>query len=154
MPLPKPAPRVIKHESRKRGKTTILPDAPERKKIKIAHVERETKRKLTTEKQTERASSCTALRCQKKTKPRGYKTPQKRSDISELAETYTTGDYVIVKFAGKAKLHNYIGLIVRKTTVEILKRVSCEREMERYIMVNQHLHSRKKTSVVFIEKTS
>ena len=33
----------------------------------------------------------------------------------------TTEDYVIVKFADKSKMHNYIGTIIGKVTVEILR---------------------------------
>jgi len=125
LPLPKTQ-QPRKQTNRKRVKTRILTDTPEKQAIERAHEERKNKQKGKTErtikeqgklkrKQTQRKiavessseESDVAIPFDDTSEHESSSDERSEPDVSDLV----VGDFVIVKFASKCRSHHYIGLV-------------------------------------------
>lgn len=130
VPLPK-SQQPRKQTNRKRVKTRILTDTPEKLAIERAHEERKNKQKGKTERRLKRTQTQTKIAMESSSEESDVAIPfddtsehesssdeRSEPDVSDLV----VGDFVIVKFASKCRSHHYIGLVDSLTGNEVSAR--------------------------------
>ena len=125
LPLPIAGPRKNTSRGRKRAKTRILTDTPEKDKLaeQVAmskQSQRKMKKKTSTEYNKQKSKRSTKRRLELIESSESdecdfdislHDKSEEDRPISDLEVHVTVGDFVLVKFSGERKMHYYVGLV-------------------------------------------